>query len=95
LLVLLRRTSTFSLDKTSPGFKSRGVTFKNPGQAKRKKEIARNQWQKEKAERRAQRQKDKTDRSPDGEDPDIAGIVPGPQPPPGEDEGAPPVGGAS
>jgi hypothetical protein len=59
------------------------VTFKNPGLAKRKKEIEREKWQKEKAERRAQRQKEKLSRGADGEeeDPDIAGIVPGPQPP--------------
>jgi hypothetical protein len=59
------------------------VTFKNPGLSKRKKEIDREKWQKEKAERRAQRQKEKLTRGPGGEeeDPDIAGIVPGPQPP--------------
>jgi hypothetical protein len=57
------------------------VSFKNPGLPKRKREIAREQWQKEKAERRAQRQREKTDRgAPGEEDPDIAGIVPGPQP---------------
>jgi hypothetical protein len=87
----------FSLDKKRLGFKSRGVTFKNPGLAKRKKEIARNQWQKEKAERRAQRQKEKPKSELEGEDPDIAGIVPGPQPIPseeGEGGGAPPDGGA-
>ena len=62
--------------------KSGGVNFKNPGQAKRKKEIDREKWQKEKAERKAQRQRDKGDRpGAEGEDPDIAGIVPGPQPP--------------
>jgi hypothetical protein len=60
-----------------------GVTFKNPGLAKRKKEIDRDKWQKEKAERKAQRQRDKAtrDAAGEGEDPDIAGIVPGPQPP--------------
>jgi hypothetical protein len=60
------------------------VTFKNPGFAKRKKEIDREKWQKEKAERKAQRQKEKDQpQGADGqvEDPDIAGIVPGPQPP--------------
>jgi hypothetical protein len=58
------------------------VNFKNPGLSKRKKEIDRDKWQKEKAERKAQRQREKGDRgaNPD-EDPDIAGIVPGPQPP--------------
>ena len=50
--------------------------------AKRERERARQQKQKEKAERRAQRAAEKIDR-PAGEsdvDPDIAGIVPGPQP---------------
>jgi hypothetical protein len=58
------------------------VNFRNPGFSKRRKEIARDQWQKEKAERKAQRQKEKQDRGQgEAEDPDIAGIVPGPQPP--------------
>jgi hypothetical protein len=59
------------------------VTFKNPGFSKRKKEIDREKWQKEKAERKALRQRDKPNRGPGGEeeDPDIAGIVPGPQAP--------------
>jgi hypothetical protein len=59
------------------------VNFKNPSFAKRKKEMEREQWQKEKAERKAQRQREKLDRGAGGpeEDPDIAGIVPGPQPP--------------
>lgn len=59
------------------------MNFKNPGLSKRKKEIDRDKWQKEKAERKAQRQREKGERgsgAPD-EDPDIAGIVPGPQPP--------------
>jgi hypothetical protein len=59
------------------------VNFKNPGLSKRKKEIDREKWQKEKAERKAQREREKNDRGTgsEGEDPDIAGIVPGPQPP--------------
>ena len=59
------------------------MNFKNPGLSKRKKEIDRQNWLKEKAERKAQRQREKLDRggaAPE-EDPDIAGIVPGPQPP--------------
>jgi hypothetical protein len=45
------------------------------------KEMARQQKQKEKAERKAQRQRDRAERPGDREeDPDIAGIVPGPQP---------------
>jgi hypothetical protein len=57
---------------------------RNPGALKRQKELARQQRQREKQEEREQRKKDKADRpdSPAGEDPDIAGIVPGPQPPP-------------
>ena len=59
------------------------MNFKNPGLSKRKKEIDRDKWKKEKAERKAQREREKNDRgsSSPGEDPDIAGIVPGPQPP--------------
>ncbi|HLL52974.1 MAG TPA: hypothetical protein VK447_05470 [Myxococcaceae bacterium] len=55
-----------------------------PGATKRQKELARQQKQQEKAEKRTQRKREKADRPdrPEGEaDPDIAGIVPGPQPP--------------
>ena len=50
---------------------------------KRQKELARQAKQKKKAERREERERAKTERPADGndEDPDIAGIVPGPQPP--------------
>ncbi|MGE5235810.1 MAG: hypothetical protein ACM3O7_05645 [Acidobacteriota bacterium] len=50
--------------------------------AKRARERARQERQKTKSERRAQRRAEKLERSPlaPGEDPDIAGIVPGPQP---------------
>ena len=53
---------------------------------KRKKELARKEHQRQKAERRAIREREKADRPPgeEQEDPDIAGIVPGPQPPPTE-----------
>jgi hypothetical protein len=50
---------------------------------KRKKELARKERQKKKAERRDIRDRERVER-PAGEteeDPDIAGIVPGPQPP--------------
>jgi hypothetical protein len=48
---------------------------------KRRKELARKVRQREKAERREIRDKEKADRTvAEGEDPDIAGIVPGPQP---------------
>jgi hypothetical protein len=51
--------------------------------AKREKERARLDRQRQKEQRREQRKVDKanTPRQKDGEDPDIAGIVPGPQPP--------------
>jgi hypothetical protein len=59
---------------------------------KRRKELARKERQKQKAERRDIRDREKAQRSAvDGEDPDIAGIVPGPQPPPDEN-GNPPEG---
>ena len=50
---------------------------------KRKKEFARKERQKKKAERREIREREKAERpaTEAGEDPDIAGIVPGPQPP--------------
>ena len=50
---------------------------------KRQKELARKDKQKKKAERREERERAKTERPAGdaGEDPDIAGIVPGPQPP--------------
>jgi hypothetical protein len=52
-----------------------------PRSNKRQKELARLERRKEKDERREQRKKEKTERvTPEGEDPDIAGIVPGPQP---------------
>lgn len=55
---------------------------------KRQKELARKEKQKKKAERRDVRERQKAERSSEGdqEDPDIAGIVPGPQPPPPEME---------
>ena len=62
-----------------------------PRSSKRQKELARAERQREKDERREQRRKEKADRPdlPDGVDPDIAGIVPGPQPRPEEFEDAP------
>ena len=50
---------------------------------KRKKELARLDKQRQKAERRAKRVQERAERAGEGseEDPDIAGIVPGPQPP--------------
>ena len=58
-----------------------------PRSTKRQKELARLERRKEKDERREQRKKERSERVvPEGEDPDIAGIVPGPQPKPEEDE---------
>ena len=53
-----------------------------PSITKRNREQARRDKAKEKEERRAQRALDKQNRPAvaDGEDPDIAGIIPGPQP---------------
>jgi hypothetical protein len=51
---------------------------------KRQKELARAEKQKEKEAKKVERKKEKEERGPRGpgeEDPDIAGIVPGPQPP--------------
>jgi hypothetical protein len=58
----------------------------NPSVNKRQKERARQERQQEKERNRQQRRNEKTNKGdlPAGEDPDIAGIVPGPQPlPPG------------
>ncbi|HEX9307956.1 MAG TPA: hypothetical protein VF894_10730 [Anaeromyxobacter sp.] len=56
----------------------------NPGATKRQKEAARRDKQRRKDEKKEQRKREKAD-SPTspitpGEDPDIAGIIPGPQP---------------
>jgi hypothetical protein len=61
------------------------MMFKRPGLTKRRKEQIRDERKRQKEERKAQRQKEREERAtnpgdPD-EDPDIAGIVPGPQPP--------------
>lgn len=59
----------------------------HPGATKRQKEASRREHQQKKAERKEQRKKEKEQRGstvPPGEDPDIAGIVPGPQPIPEE-----------
>ena len=55
-----------------------------PGATKRQKEIARAEKRRDKDAKREQRRQDKEERAPglEGEDPDLAGIVPGPQPPP-------------
>jgi hypothetical protein len=56
----------------------------NPGSTKRQKEASRREHQQKKNERKEQRKRDKDTREPGaptgGVDPDIAGIVPGPQP---------------
>lgn len=58
-----------------------------PSVIKRKRERERQEKRQAKAEKRAQRQHDSKDaRGVNGEDPDIAGIVPGPQLIPGVDD---------
>jgi hypothetical protein len=56
----------------------------NPGATKRQKEAARRDKQRRKDEKKEQRKREKTERGDaplaPGEDPDIAGIIPGPQP---------------
>jgi hypothetical protein len=62
--------------------------------AKRQKEIARQERAREKAAKRVERKDEKGKvLKPEGEDPDIAGIVPGPQPLPYDilDGDAPPA----
>ena len=80
----MRRTAGVGLDG-GVSMREEGTLAYNRGAsiAKRERERARQQRQKEKAERRAQRAAEKLER-PESEsdvDPDIAGIVPGPQPP--------------
>ena len=55
----------------------------NPSLNKRQKERERQERQRAKAEKKKARREEKAARVPgtEGEDPDIAGIVPGPQPP--------------
>jgi hypothetical protein len=56
-------------------------------QAKRNRERAKTERKQEKAEKRLQRKELRKDRGqllPEGVDPDLAGIVPGPQPPSSE-----------
>lgn len=54
----------------------------NPSVKKRQKELSRQEHQRDKAERRRERKAEKETRTEGsaGEDPDLAGIVPGPQP---------------
>jgi hypothetical protein len=54
----------------------------NPGATKRQKEAARRDYQRRKDEKKEQRKREKAEKPPvaPGEDPDIAGIIPGPQP---------------
>jgi hypothetical protein len=60
----------------------------HPGATKRQKEAARREKNQKKEERREQRKKEKAEKGDQplapGVDPDIAGIVPGPQPIPEE-----------
>jgi hypothetical protein len=54
----------------------------NPSQKKRQRELLQKEQRQEKAARRAERKaaRDARDPTSTGEDPDLAGIVPGPQP---------------
>jgi hypothetical protein len=63
------------------------VQKSRPTQHKRARERARQEKQQQKAARRLERSR-RTDRpaAADGVDPDIAGIIPGPQPSPWQDE---------
>ena len=63
------------------------MDHRRPELTKRQKEVARQKKQQEKVDRRNQRHRERDERVASGvagveeEDPDIAGIVPGPQPP--------------
>jgi hypothetical protein len=62
------------------------VQKSRPTQNKRARERARQERRQEKEARRADRARQPRPATVDGEDPDIAGIVPGPQPSPWEDD---------
>ena len=61
------------------------MTKAKVSQQKRSRERAKQEKRKEKAERRAQTSSERPKRLPGDEDPDLAGIVPGPQPSPWDD----------
>jgi hypothetical protein len=64
------------------------VQKSRPTQNKRARERARQERRQEKEARRAEKARQPArPAAADGEDPDIAGIVPGPQPSPWDDEG--------
>ncbi len=56
-----------------------------PTRQKHDRERAKRQKQQDKAARRSAAKTDRPERPANGEDPDIAGITPGPQPPPWDD----------
>jgi hypothetical protein len=59
--------------------------YRSTGPTKRQKELAREEKRREKLEKKEKRKQEKeTNPLPEGVDPDIAGIVPGPQPAPDE-----------
>ncbi len=60
---------------------NRSTTF-----TKRQREVHKKEKAKDKEQKRALRRTREPSKHEGGEDPDIAGIVPGPQPPPAEDE---------
>jgi hypothetical protein len=64
------------------------MTKAKVSQQKRSRERAKQEKRQQKAERRAQAtgQRGEKRSNADGEDPDLAGIVPGPQPSPWDDE---------
>lgn len=72
--------------RPAAGEAARGFMKSNPSVVKRQKEKARQDRAREKEARRQERRREQQERGTpaDGEDPDIAGIVPGPQPPPEE-----------
>jgi hypothetical protein len=77
------------LGRERPGTRGGSVQKSRPTQNKRARERARQERQQMKAARRleAKARRAATPGARDGEDPDIAGIIPGPQPSPwGDDE---------
>ncbi|MCK6546732.1 hypothetical protein L6R52_12855 [Myxococcota bacterium] len=62
---------------------------RNTGLTKRQKERNRQEKQQQKAQKKAERKAEGRVEVVPGEDPDLAGIVPGPQPRPWDDDEAP------
>jgi hypothetical protein len=83
----LRATQIFSTASCQTPLLEVPVQKSRPTQNKRARERARQEKQQQKTARRLESKNRRVERPSGGEDPDIAGIVPGPQPSPWGEEG--------